>query len=94
MQSGLKQRKSDPDYRKLRKSLCIGYGNQLAEKMLHHNGYHTIGYRSQLVQVWSIIIIVTVSVQAKSSQFPNLFWNNPSLPQFILSNLWWSLFCN
>ncbi|XP_078150328.1 RNA helicase family protein isoform X1 [Carex rostrata] len=51
VQSGLKQRKSDPDYRKLRRSLCVGYGNQLAERMLHHNGYHTIGYRSQLVQV-------------------------------------------
>ncbi|TVU25701.1 hypothetical protein EJB05_28206 [Eragrostis curvula] len=43
--------KSDPDYRKLRRALCIGYGNQLAERMLHHNGYHTVGYRSQLVQV-------------------------------------------
>ncbi|KAJ4795519.1 RNA helicase family protein [Rhynchospora pubera] len=51
VQSGLKQRKRDPDYRKLRRALCIGYGNQLAERMLHHNGYHTIGYRSQLVQV-------------------------------------------
>uniref|UniRef100_A0ACD6A2Q5 Uncharacterized protein n=1 Tax=Avena sativa TaxID=4498 RepID=A0ACD6A2Q5_AVESA len=44
-------RKSDPDYRKLRKALCIGYGNQLAERMIHHNGYHTVGYRTQLVQV-------------------------------------------
>nr|CAB3489759.1 unnamed protein product [Digitaria exilis] len=46
-----KSRKSDPDYRKLRRALCVGYGNQLAERMLHHNGYHTVGYRSQLVQV-------------------------------------------
>jgi len=30
---------SDPDYRKLRRALCVGYGNQLAERMLHHNGY-------------------------------------------------------
>lgn len=44
-------RKSDPDYRKLRRALCIGYGNQLAERMIHHNGYHTVGYRTQLVQV-------------------------------------------
>uniref|UniRef100_A0A0D9XR97 RNA helicase n=1 Tax=Leersia perrieri TaxID=77586 RepID=A0A0D9XR97_9ORYZ len=43
--------KSDPDYRKLRRALCVGYGNQLAERMLHHNGYHTVGYRAQLVQV-------------------------------------------
>jgi len=34
-----KSRKSDPDYRKLRRALCVGYGNQLAERMLHHNGY-------------------------------------------------------
>ncbi|KAK3118638.1 hypothetical protein QOZ80_9BG0702860 [Eleusine coracana subsp. coracana] len=46
-----KGRKSEPDYRKLRRALCVGYGNQLAERMLHHNGYHTVGYRSQLVQV-------------------------------------------
>nr|AAX95382.1 RNA helicase, putative, 5' partial-related [Oryza sativa Japonica Group]AAX96101.1 Similar to RNA helicase, putative, 5'''' partial [Oryza sativa Japonica Group] len=46
-----KERKSDPDYRKLRRALCVGYGNQLAERMLHHNGYHTVGYRAQLVQV-------------------------------------------
>lgn len=46
-----KSRKSDPDYRKLRRALCVGYGNQLAERMLHHNGYHTVGYRTQLVQV-------------------------------------------
>ncbi|VAH94346.1 unnamed protein product [Triticum turgidum subsp. durum] len=44
-------RKSDPDYRKLRRALCVGYGNQLAERMIHHNGYHTVGYRTQLVQV-------------------------------------------
>ncbi|CAO2148749.1 unnamed protein product [Urochloa humidicola] len=46
-----KSRKSDPNYRKLRRALCVGYGNQLAERMLHHNGYHTVGYRTQLVQV-------------------------------------------
>ncbi|AQL01665.1 putative pre-mRNA-splicing factor ATP-dependent RNA helicase DEAH4 [Zea mays] len=46
-----KSRKNDPDYRKLRRALCVGYGNQLAERMLHHNGYHTVGYRTQLVQV-------------------------------------------
>ncbi|XP_006664827.1 probable pre-mRNA-splicing factor ATP-dependent RNA helicase DEAH4 [Oryza brachyantha] len=43
--------KSDLDYRKLRRALCVGYGNQLAERMLHHNGYHTVGYRVQLMQV-------------------------------------------
>ncbi|WOK97415.1 putative pre-mRNA-splicing factor ATP-dependent RNA helicase DEAH4 [Canna indica] len=48
---GVRQRKSDKDYQKIRRALCKGYGNQLAERMLHHNGYHTLGYRSQLVQV-------------------------------------------
>jgi hypothetical protein len=50
-----KGRKSDPDYRKLRRALCDGYGNQLAERMLHHNGYHTVGYRSQLVEVLNCV---------------------------------------
>jgi ATP-dependent RNA helicase DHX8/PRP22 len=51
-----KSRKSDPDYGKLRRALCVGYGNQLAERMLHHNGYHTVGYRTQLVQVLNCVI--------------------------------------
>lgn len=50
-----KSHKGDPDYRKLRRALCVGYGNQLAERMLHHNGYHTVGYRTQLVQVCCVI---------------------------------------
>jgi len=54
-----KSRKSDPDYRKLRRALCVGYGNQLAERMLHHNGYHTVGYRTQLVQVCNRVISLT-----------------------------------
>lgn len=51
VQSSLRHKKGERDYQKLRKALCRGYGNQLAERMLHHNGYHTLGYRSQLVQV-------------------------------------------
>ncbi|KAJ3671464.1 hypothetical protein LUZ60_007543 [Juncus effusus] len=51
VESGLRQRKKENDYRKLRRALCVGYGNQLAERMLHHNGFRTVGYRSQLVQV-------------------------------------------
>lgn len=39
------------DYKNLRKALCVGYANQLAERMLRHNGFRTIGYKSQLVQV-------------------------------------------
>ncbi|CAN1313420.1 Probable pre-mRNA-splicing factor ATP-dependent RNA helicase DEAH4 [Linum perenne] len=37
--------------RNLRKALCVGYANKLAEKMVHHNGYRTIGFKPQLVQV-------------------------------------------
>lgn len=51
VQSSFRQRKGEQDYRSLRKALCKGYGNQLAERMLHHNGFRTLGYRSQLVQV-------------------------------------------
>lgn len=54
-----KGRKSDPDYRKLRRALCVGYGNQLAERMLHHNGYHTVGYRTQLVQVSTCVVCLS-----------------------------------
>ncbi|KAK3228876.1 hypothetical protein Dsin_000757 [Dipteronia sinensis] len=48
-----KQRRKDSrqDYRNLRKALCVGYANQLAERMLRHNGYRTVGFKSQLVQV-------------------------------------------
>ncbi|KAK0591465.1 hypothetical protein LWI29_002365 [Acer saccharum] len=48
-----KQRRKEnrQDYRNLRKALCVGYANQLAERMLRHNGYRTVGFKSQLVQV-------------------------------------------
>ncbi|CAL5192305.1 unnamed protein product [Lathyrus oleraceus] len=39
------------DYRNLRKALCVGYANQLAERKMHHNGYRTLGFRGQIVQV-------------------------------------------
>ncbi|XP_021293526.1 probable pre-mRNA-splicing factor ATP-dependent RNA helicase DEAH4 isoform X1 [Herrania umbratica] len=44
-------RKGHQSYRNLRKALCIGYASQLAERMRHHNGYRTLGFKSQLVQV-------------------------------------------
>lgn len=56
VESSLLRRGSRQNYLILRKALCVGYGNQLAERMLHHNGYRTLGYRSQLVQV-SIICL-------------------------------------
>ncbi|KAK7368456.1 hypothetical protein VNO80_10482 [Phaseolus coccineus] len=38
-------------YRNLRKALCVGYANQLAERKMHHNGYRTLGFQGQVVQV-------------------------------------------
>ncbi|GJS10570.1 probable pre-mRNA-splicing factor ATP-dependent RNA helicase DEAH4 isoform X1, partial [Tanacetum coccineum] len=48
-----KERRRDRqnDYENLRKSLCVGYASQLAERMIRHNGYRTVGCKSQLVQV-------------------------------------------
>eukprot|EP00262_Sarcandra_glabra_P021476 TRINITY_DN9128_c0_g2_i1.p1 TRINITY_DN9128_c0_g2~~TRINITY_DN9128_c0_g2_i1.p1 ORF type:complete len:506 (+),score=100.44 TRINITY_DN9128_c0_g2_i1:147-1520(+) len=51
VQSNQRWKESRQDYKSLRRALCIGYGNQLAERMIHHNGYRTLGYKSQLVQV-------------------------------------------
>uniref|UniRef100_A0A7N0T0X3 RNA helicase n=1 Tax=Kalanchoe fedtschenkoi TaxID=63787 RepID=A0A7N0T0X3_KALFE len=48
-QKGLTERQQG--YKNLRKALCVGYANQLAERMIHHNGYRTIGFKAQLVQV-------------------------------------------
>ncbi|ONK77742.1 uncharacterized protein A4U43_C02F10070, partial [Asparagus officinalis] len=59
VKSGLRHKKSDHDYQKLRRALCKGYGNQLAERMLHHNGYRTLGYRSQLIQVHPSSVLET-----------------------------------
>ncbi|EEF47512.1 probable pre-mRNA-splicing factor ATP-dependent RNA helicase DEAH4 isoform X2 [Ricinus communis] len=44
-------KKREEEYKNLRKALCAGYANQLAERMVHHNGYRTIGFKHQLVQV-------------------------------------------
>ncbi|TYI94108.1 hypothetical protein E1A91_D02G179800v1 [Gossypium mustelinum] len=38
-------------YRNLRKALSIGFASQLAERMRHHNGFRTLGFKPQLVQV-------------------------------------------
>ncbi|KAI3818093.1 hypothetical protein L1987_11896 [Smallanthus sonchifolius] len=48
-----KERRRDREhaYKNLRKSLCVGYASQLAERMIRHNGYRTLGFKSQLVQV-------------------------------------------
>ncbi|XWS34600.1 hypothetical protein CRYUN_Cryun21dG0052300 [Craigia yunnanensis] len=46
-----RNRKGHQSYRNLRKALCIGFASQLAERMRHHNGFRTLGFKSQLVQV-------------------------------------------
>ncbi|GAB4840579.1 hypothetical protein Ancab_021348 [Ancistrocladus abbreviatus] len=51
VQGSHKRRESLQDYKNLRKALCVGYGNQLAERNVRHNGYRTLGVKSQLVQV-------------------------------------------
>ncbi|RAL39995.1 hypothetical protein DM860_008135 [Cuscuta australis] len=50
-QTSRRHKETQRDYKNLRKALCAGYANQLAERMIHHNGYRTIGFKPQLVQV-------------------------------------------
>uniref|UniRef100_A0A2P2L5G5 RNA helicase n=1 Tax=Rhizophora mucronata TaxID=61149 RepID=A0A2P2L5G5_RHIMU len=47
------------NYKTLRKALCIGYASQLAERMDRHNGYRTIGFKPQLVQVHPSSVLKT-----------------------------------
>ncbi|XP_022846526.1 probable pre-mRNA-splicing factor ATP-dependent RNA helicase DEAH4 isoform X3 [Olea europaea var. sylvestris] len=54
-----KRRKEGQDYRALRKALCSGYANQLAERMIRHNGYRTLGFKSQVVQVHPSSVLKT-----------------------------------
>nr|GMD95844.1 probable pre-mRNA-splicing factor ATP-dependent RNA helicase DEAH4 isoform X1 [Ipomoea batatas] len=51
VQTSRRHKKGQQDYKNLRKALCTGYANQLAERMIRHNGYRTLGFKSQLVQV-------------------------------------------
>ncbi|KAK9707493.1 hypothetical protein RND81_07G201400 [Saponaria officinalis] len=51
VQGSHSRRESRQKYRNLRKALSAGYANQLAERMLRHNGYKTLGMMSQLVQL-------------------------------------------
>ncbi|KAF4404815.1 hypothetical protein G4B88_006201 [Cannabis sativa] len=51
VQTSRRRRESEQDYYYLRKALCIGYANQLAERMVYHNGYRTLGFKPQVVQV-------------------------------------------
>ncbi|OMP00220.1 hypothetical protein COLO4_12820 [Corchorus olitorius] len=53
-----RSRKGHQNYRNLRKALCVGYASQLAERMRHHNGYRTLGFKPQLVQVHPSSVLV------------------------------------
>ncbi|ESQ34073.1 hypothetical protein EUTSA_v10006961mg [Eutrema salsugineum] len=50
---------SRDDYRKLRKALCVGNANQVAERMLRHNGYRTLSFKPQLMQVHPSSVLST-----------------------------------
>ncbi|PHT34522.1 hypothetical protein CQW23_26322 [Capsicum baccatum] len=50
VQTSNKRRDGQQEYKNLRKALCIGYANQLAERMIRHNGYRPLGFKSELVQ--------------------------------------------
>jgi ATP-dependent RNA helicase DHX8/PRP22 len=47
------------EYKNLRKALSVGYASQLAERMIHHNGYRTLGFKPQLVQVHPSSVLQT-----------------------------------
>ncbi|KAJ4960743.1 hypothetical protein NE237_020653 [Protea cynaroides] len=59
VQANQRWKETQQDYRSLRRALCVGYANQLAERMIHHNGYRTVGYKSQLVQVHPSSVLKT-----------------------------------
>ncbi|KAM5568155.1 putative pre-mRNA-splicing factor ATP-dependent RNA helicase DEAH4 [Rosa sericea] len=51
VQTTRRGKQTQQDYNNLRKALCVGYANQLAERMVFHNGYRTLGFKPQVVQV-------------------------------------------
>lgn len=58
---------SREEYRKLRKALCVGNANQVAERMLRHNGFRTLTFKPQLVQVHPASVLST----DKDGMLPN-----------------------
>ncbi|KAK9108437.1 hypothetical protein Syun_024448 [Stephania yunnanensis] len=53
------RKQSQQSYKNLRRALCVGFAGQLAERMIHHNGYRTIGFKPQLVQVHPSSVLKT-----------------------------------
>ncbi|KAF5197860.1 Atp-dependent rna helicase dhx8 [Thalictrum thalictroides] len=51
------RKETQQEYRNLRRSLCVGYAGQLAERMVRHNGYRTLGFKAQLAQVHPLSVL-------------------------------------
>lgn len=62
MQASRRRREREEDYYNLRKALCVGYANQLAERMVYHNGYRTLGFKPQVVQVFPSLVTLEHSI--------------------------------
>lgn len=58
IQTNGRRKERQDEHKKLRKALCIGYANQLAERMIHHNGYRTLGFKPQVVQVFTLCLFI------------------------------------
>lgn len=72
-------------YKNLRKALCVGYASQLAERKMHHNGYRTLGFKAQVVQVLIFISLDSVTVTHVSVAFiDHLFHVSCGLILFLL----------
>lgn len=51
------RKESQQEYKNLRNCLCVGYASQLAERMIRHNGYRTLGFKAQLAQVHPLSVL-------------------------------------
>ncbi|KAJ9169364.1 hypothetical protein P3X46_017567 [Hevea brasiliensis] len=67
VQADKRYKKGQQEYKNLRKALCVGYADKLAERMIRHNGYRTIGFKPQLVQVHPSSVLRT----DESGMFPD-----------------------
>lgn len=75
------------DYRNLRKALCVGYANQLAERKMHHNGYRTLGFQGQVVQVHPSSALSS----DEFGKFPDyvVYHELIATPRPFMRNWWW-----
>ncbi|KAF9599639.1 hypothetical protein IFM89_001585 [Coptis chinensis] len=59
VQTNQRWKETQKEYKNLRRSLCVGYAGQLAERMIRHNGYRTLGFKPQLAQVHPLSVLKT-----------------------------------